>query len=185
MTAIALLACSCGIPMSSQPNVVSGRNVPFHLLSPTVPTSTTTSQPTVAYVPESIYLLNGAGNAVVVRRDVPVPATLSAVLSALLDGPSSPEASSGIITVLPQDGKILSTSIQATVATVNLNTAFSQVSGASEVKAVGQLVLTATAQPGVSAVIFEILGVPISVPIASGAVTALPVTAAQYKALLG
>jgi spore germination protein GerM len=185
VVALATILTACGIPVGSQPSVVNSHDVPFHLLSPVAPTSTTTTEPAVTYVPESIYLLGANGAVVVVQRDVAFPATLDAVVTSLIAGPTTQEVAAGFTTALPSTGKVLSTSLTGSVATLNLSTAFGQIGGASETVAVGQLVLTTTSQPGITAVSFEINGNPISVPTANGAVTAQPVTAAQYQTLLG
>jgi len=176
---------ACGIPSDPQANQVESHNVPFHLLSPTIPTSTTTTTPAAAFVTESIYLLNPSGLAVARLRNVAVPATLSATIDALLAGPTTSEVVAGITTAIPLGVRVLSVTQAASTATINLNATFGLVSSSAETQAIGQLVLTATNQPGVSAVSFEINGNPIAVPTASGAASNAPVTAADFRALLG
>jgi len=181
---IGLLLAACGVPTSPSPEIVPRHDVPFHLLSPTVPTSTTTTQPAVAYVAEHIELLNASGKLLAVSREVPVPASLAALLAALLAGPTAAEASSGITTALPPQVKIISTSETGGVATLNLNSAFGQINGSAETQAVAQLVLTASTEPTVSSVLFEIEGSPISVPTAGGVVSAAPVVPLQYLTMV-
>ena len=180
---IALVTSACGIPTSSQPDVVSKHNVPFHLLSPDSSSTTTTTEPALAYAQENIFLLDNAGKAISVRRDVSVPATLTAVLTALIAGPTSAEASQGITSALPSDLKVISIALVGSTVTLNFNTAFGKINGAAETQAVGQVVLTTTDQPQISAVSFQIDSKPISVPTSSGVVTSAPVTAAQYVSL--
>ena len=55
-TAIAsALLAACGVPTSDSARSIPDHQVPFHLLSPTT-SSTTTTQPAAAYVSESISL---------------------------------------------------------------------------------------------------------------------------------
>jgi hypothetical protein len=185
LVGLAVLFASCGIPISSGPSTVPRHRVPFALLSPSIPTSTTTTQPTATYAQEQIYLFNAQGFAVALNRDVLVPATLQSVLSALLAGPTSTEVAVGITSALPPQGKILDVIQVGSLATINLNAAFASISSAKETQAIGQLVLTATAQQNVTAVLFEIKGKAISVPVSGGAVTGLPVSAGEYQSLLG
>jgi len=184
LAALALAATGCGIPVTEQASSVPSHQVPFHLLSPTVPTSSTTTVPAAAYVAERIYLVNPSGVLIPAAREVAVPAPLSAVLDALLAGPSRAETAAGITSALPAAVKVLTLSIDASTATLNLNQAFGEISPASETQAVAQLVLTTTGQAGVSSVSFAIDGRLIAVPTASGASTKGPVTAASYSALL-
>jgi Sporulation and spore germination len=176
---------ACGIPSDPQANPVESHNVPFHLLSPTIPTSTTTSAPEAVFVTEPIYLLNPFGLAVVRLRDVATPANLSATINALLAGPTSGEVAAGITTAIPLGVRVLSITQAMSTATINLNATFGLVSSSAETQAIGQLVLTATTQSGIGSVNFEINGTPIAVPTASGASSNAPVTAADYRALLG
>jgi hypothetical protein len=181
---LALAMTGCGIPVTGQASSVPPHQVPFHLLSPTVPTSTTTTVPAAAFVAERIYLVNPNGILLPAARDVAVPAPLGAVLEALLAGPSRAETAAGITSAIPPGVKVLSLSVTGGTATLNLNQAFGAISPTSETQAVAQLVLTTTGQADIAAVSFAIDGQPIAVPTASGASTKSPVTAASYSALL-
>ncbi|MEI8051091.1 MAG: GerMN domain-containing protein [Actinomycetes bacterium] len=182
-TMLSLGLGACGIPVADQATVVPRQNVPYHLLSPTIPTSTTTTQPAAAYVTERIYLLRGA-SAVQVRRDVAVPATVTAVLGALLAGPTAAESSLGLTTALPVGVSILSVDLVGEQAIINLSKAINRVSGAEETQAVAQIVLTATMQPGISSVLFQIEGRSISVPTGGGVSTSAPVSASDFASVL-
>jgi spore germination protein GerM len=104
-------------------------------------------------------------------------------LTALIAGPTSAEASQGITSALPTDLKVTSIALVGSTVTLNFNTAFGKINGSAETQAVGQVVLTTTDQPQISAVSFQIDSKPISVPTSSGVVTSAPVTAAQYAPL--
>ena len=175
-TAIAsALLAACGVPTSDSARSIPDHQVPFHLLSPTT-SSTTTTQPAAAYVSEPIYL----------ARDtkIVVPAGLTDVLSALFAGPTASETSQGLTTALPASLKVLDTTTEGSRVTLDLSADFGQITGEAETTAVAQLVLTATSQPGVTDVLFSIVGRPISVPTPSGVTTSQPVTAADYRPMV-
>ena len=181
---LALAACACGIPTDSQATPIPAHQVPFHLLAPTIRTSTTTTSPVVAYVGERIFLLTADQKLLPVRRDVAVPASLEGVLDALLDGPTARESALGITTALPSTVRVLSVQVAGHVATLDLNPAFGAISSSAETQAVAQIVLTTTIQPGISGVRFKIGGRQIAVPTASGVSTKGAVNALDYTALL-
>jgi spore germination protein GerM len=56
-----------------------------------------------------------------------------------------------------------------------------QVVGANQTLAIAQVVFTATQQPGVTSVLFQIAGRPIGVPTASGATVPGPVDRTSYQ----
>jgi spore germination protein GerM len=91
------------------------------------------------------------------------------VLNALFAGPTQAEAASGLQTAVPAQTKVLSTTIANGVATVNLNSAFSQVVGPAQIQAAAQIVYTATGLAGVSGVTFAIGGQAVAVPVSGGA----------------
>ena len=178
LVAIALVVTSCGIPTDSSPQAISKAAVPFHLLRPTTP-STTTPQSFVG-VPESIYLVDPSQHLTPVVREIAPPATLTEILSALMDGPSKGESSTGLqsfLTGLPSD---VHASVTNGLATVDFDSSPIQVGGPDQILAVSQVVFTVTAQPGVTGVVFEIGGIPTDVPISTGALVASPVSQANY-----
>ncbi len=183
LTGLVMVAAACGIPTTKTATTIPPHRVPYHLLSPTIPTSTTTTQPALAYVSEPIYLVDPVGKAKSFPRDIPVPATLDAVIEALLAGPTTSESSTGVISAIPPTVRILSSSVSGGTATLNLSASFGQISSTAETQAVTQLVLTTTKQPGIVSVLFEIEGRAISVPTASGVSVSRPVTQADYSSL--
>jgi spore germination protein GerM len=184
LLAAGLVLASCGIPTSQQADVVPARDVPFHLLSPVVPSTTTTTSPESTTVPEPIYLVKGADSLTGVVRQVVTPDTLGAVLDALLVGPTPAETAAGLSSSLPASLRVISTSLEGGTETILLNRAFIAISGPDQVLAVAQLVLTATRQPGVDSILFAVAGSIVPVPTASGASTTAPVTASDYASLL-
>jgi len=167
LASLAALA-SCGVPIDSGPKALARGNVPFGLLRPS---STTTTSPSAAPVTVSvvIYLLAANGQLSAAAREVPVPAPLTAILGALVDGPTNAEAAAGLQSAVPSQTQVISASVAGGIATVDLGGTFAQLVGTPEIEAVAQIVFTATAVPGVSGVSFELNGQQVAVPTATGA----------------
>ena len=117
-----------------------------------------------------------------VIRDVAPPATLTEVMGALLDGPTSAETSAGLQSFLTGKPADVVATVAGGIATVDFTTNPFQIVGPDQTLAVAQAVYTATAQPGVLGVLFEIDGNPIEVPTAAGVQVPGPVTDATYAA---
>lgn len=184
LASLALVASACGIPTSERASTVPERRVPFHLLAPTAPTTTTTPLPAAAFVSQPIALVADE-RVVMVRRDVAVPAGLSDVIRALIAGPTAEEVARGLSTAIPPAVRLLDLTTEGQRVTLDLSREFGRITGASEVDAVAQLVRTATSQAGVSQVSFAIEGSPIAVPTPDGATTTQPVSAADYASISG
>jgi spore germination protein GerM len=136
-------------------------------------------------VPVLVYLVDPtAQHLVSSQRLVAPPAQLSAVLDALLAGPTASELALGVQTAISSGVRVLGASVDGGVATVNFNSAFGQISGPQQVLAVAQVVFTVTSQlTPETGVAFEIGGTPTDVPIATGAQVPGPVHLLQYVAL--
>ncbi len=167
--AVAGALAACGIPAGSRPHALARDDVPFGLLQPSSPTTTSTSKPPAVAVSVPIFLIGTDGHLVSVARDVPVPAPLAAVLGALVDGPTTSESALGLATAVPPPTMVLSATVAAGIATVNLAGPFAQLVGQAQIDAVAQFVFTATGQPGVTGVSFELSGQAVQVPVAGGA----------------
>jgi spore germination protein GerM len=177
---LALTLAACGVPTQSTPKAISSNRVPFGLLDPRVPVTTTT-QPRQSLVPVHVFFLSSTLQLVSVERVVYSPAPLSSILTALLAGPDASDAAAGLTTAIPDDVNVLSAVTQGTLVTVNFNTAFSQISGADAELAVSQVVATVATEIGMgTGVEFEIDGQHTSVPIASGATVPGPVYLLQF-----
>lgn len=186
--AAAVALAACGVPVDSQPTALSRSGIPFGLLNPAPPQTTTTLAPSAVEVPVQIYLIGPTGHLVAVARDVPVKAPdLASVLGALVLGPTDVEEEAGLQSALSEQTQVLGATVIGTVATVNLGGTFGQLVGPPQIQAVAQIVFTASALPGVSGVSFELSGIPIEVPVASGAQVPVASTAqfAPYAPLPG
>ena len=176
---LAALATACAIPTQGSPSAIPSGRVPFHLLDPHPPTTTTTQPKVSALVGVKVYFLNTHANDALTPTDrlVYAPAQLSAIITALVTGPTSGDSAAGLITAIPSDVDVISASeTSQNVVTVNLNTAFTQITGTAIEQAVAQVVTTVVNEIGLgTGVVFEINGTHTSVPIANGSEVAGPV----------
>jgi spore germination protein GerM len=175
---LALVAAGCAIPTQSTPSTMAPSKVPFGLLNPHLPTTTTTTQPKPAsYVPVTVYLLDPSDKVTAAVRYVASPAPLDVIIRTMLDGPTSPETAQGVTTAIPSDVALLTVAPpQNGIVTVNMNTAFGTITGNNTELAVAQIVATVVAATSNSTgVLFEIDGQRTSVPIANGSFVSAPV----------
>jgi len=182
----ATLVAGCGVPTGDGPTAIPKAQVPFGLLAPEAPTTTSTTVPPSTFsVPVTVFFVSSNRQYLVASpRSVAPPGTLTAVLDVLLAGPSAIDSENGVTTALPVGVHLLDVAVSGGVATVNFNLAFGQISGTQQVLAVAQVVYTVTSQLGPNAgVQFEIAGTAIPVPIASGAQASGPVHLLQYLSL--
>jgi Sporulation and spore germination len=181
LAALAIVAAGCAIPTQSSPSSMAPTKVPFDLLNPHPPTTTTTTQPKPSsYVAVQVFFLNATSALTSVQRFVVAPAPLTAVLGALLEGPSSSDPQ-GTATAIPSNVTVMSVSAQAGIVTVNMNDAFGAITGNSIEEAVGQIVATVVADVGLTTgVVFEIDGQRTSVPIANGSQVSGPVYLIEF-----
>ena len=180
LAAVSVLTAACGIPTGGAPTAINKTNVPFQLLNPGNRDTTGSTLPSAVTVPESIFLVAPSQTVVAVRRDVPIPATLSQILGALLEGPTEAESSSGLQSFLSATKVQVTATVSGGVATVNFSSNPDQVVGPNQTLAIAQVVYTATEQPGIAGVIIQIAGQPTSVPTASGADVSGAVTRFSY-----
>jgi hypothetical protein len=176
--ALAVATAACGIPSGGAPTNIAKEDVPFHLLNPAP--STSVPQPPAVGVTETIFLVVGGEHLQPVTRDVPVPANLTQILGALLAGPTAAESAAGLQSFLTSAHTPVTATVSNGVATVNFASNPVPVVGPDQTLAVAQVVFTATQQPGVAAVAFEIAGQPIGVPTASGVEASGPVNRTLY-----
>jgi hypothetical protein len=118
-------------------------------------------------------------------RSVPPTATVTtelvSVLHALLAGPTPVEIEQGTQTAITAGIHLLDASVAGKLATVDFSQAFGDISGTQEVLAVAQVVYTVADKLGTGiAVQFEIGGVPVQVPSATGAQQQGPVVLLDY-----
>jgi spore germination protein GerM len=155
--------------------------VPFNLLDPHLPTTTTTQPKPSSLVPVKVFFLDSANRLVPVQRVVAAPAPLTGIITAMLAGPGVAETRQGISTAIPSDVAVISATSQGNIVTVNLNAAFGQITGSSIELAVAQIVSTIANESGfTTGVVFEIDGQRTSVPIANGSQVTDPVYLVEF-----
>lgn len=176
LAALAVVAAGCAIPTESAPSTMPPSKVPFDLLNPHPPTTTTTQPKPSSYVAVQVFFLNATNVMTPVQRFVAAPAPLSAVITSMLAGPTKAETTKGLTTAIPSNVSVLSATTQAGIVTVNMNAAFGAITGTNIELAVAQIVATVCAENGpTTGVLFEIDGQRISVPIANGSQVNSPV----------
>jgi spore germination protein GerM len=184
VTVTAAGVSACGIPTSATPTAIAKTAVPFRLLNPVTPTTAPSTVPPAVAVPETIFLVAPSQTLFavtrnVVTRDVQVPATLGEVLGALLEGPTAAESDFGLQSFLAKS--TVTATVTGGIATVDFTTDPVQVVGPDQTLAIAQVVYTATQSGnGVTGVVFQIGGHPISVPTASGVQVTGPVGRSSY-----
>jgi spore germination protein GerM len=181
---LALAAAGCAIPTQGAPSSIAASRVPFNLLNPHSPATTTTQPKPSSYQQVKVYFLDTNANNALTPADrfVSAPAALSAIITALVAGPGTGDSSAGLTTAIPSDVIVLAAGpTSPNVVTVNFNNAFGQITSTATEQAVAQVVATVVNQEGLgTGVIFEINGQRTSVPIANGSQVAGPVYLLQY-----
>lgn len=182
LLALAVAAAGCAIPTQGSPSTISNSKVPFNLMDPHPPTTTTTQPSASSYVPVKVYFLTATDQLVAAPRVVPPPAPLIAVIRALLGGVTRSETAENLSTAIPSNVTVLSVSTQpGNIVTVNLNSAFEEISAPNTELAVVQIVWTVTNEVGpTTGIVFEIEGQQTSVPIANGSLVTGPVYLLQF-----
>lgn len=170
----------CGMGSQSSAVAIPSAQVPFDLLSPAPNGGGGSRAPTAEAV--ILYFLK-AGRLVAVARELPAPAAVDARLSALAAGPTTAEAAEGLSSAVSAPGSAPTGLITFNQMTVNLTPSFEQLATRDQVEALAQLVYTATAIPGITAVAFRIDDKPVAVPRDDNSTTAGPVTRLDYRTL--
>jgi spore germination protein GerM len=179
---LAVVLAGCAIPTQGSPSTIASSKVPFNLLDPHPPTTTTTQPNASSYVPKNVFFLNTADQLVPAQRLVAPPAPLIAIVRALLAGPTTSDAAAGLSTAIPSNVTVLDVSTQpGNIVTVNMNSAFGEITGTNAELAVGQIVATVANEVGLgTGVEFEIEGQHEEVPIANGSLVAGPVYLIEF-----
>lgn len=170
---------SCGVPTDSDAVRIPAEEVPFGLVDPVA----TTAAPTDDVVPDAtvdLFYVSGE-DLVSVAGSAPSPVTATGVVDALLL-PTSP--SSSVRSVLDPDD-IVAVTIDGSTVVVDLDQTLLELPTSEQVLAVGQLVLTLTRLPDVTAVSFVSGGEPVAVPLPDGTAASDPVGADSFATLRG
>ncbi len=114
----------------------------------------------------------------------PPEAVVERLLGDLTAGPTDDARAAGRSTALPPQASLVLVGIDDGTAEVEVDPDETSISADRLPVAVGQIVLTVTSAPGVSAVALVSDGQPVQVPLPGGALTGNPVTAEDYATLL-
>lgn len=172
------LASGCSVGTDASPQRISPHDVPFGLLK-----STTSTTSPAAITERITVFFEGAHHLVTISRVVPAPATLRSALKALGQGPTSAEASVGVLSPVSTAAPITVSSRSANTVVVNVGTSFSALSGQDQIIAAAQLVYTLTLFPGVDQVSIRVGGKPVQMPTATGRISNGPLRRSAYASL--
>lgn len=164
LAALTLSACTFISPMS-QPQLLSKGDISFDLLNRYIPQ---TNHARVRFRTQPIYLLDAGNHLVPSSRIVPSPIQLDSVLRQLLLGPSAIELSAGYTSALPATLVLVSAKIEHGIGVINLGNHLSRLGRTQEIRAEGQLVLTATAAGASVGVIIDVADTRQVLPLPSG-----------------
>lgn len=179
---LSVAALACGVPTDSDPRAIPDDRVPFGLLDPDTPPTTSagaTARSTTARI--TVFLVDG-DRLTPVPRDVPAPATPDKALRALLGGTAPEETARNIRTALDAASGTSATGTDG-LAQVELGTALPTGPGREQVLAVAQIVYTLTALPGVDAVAFTLSGRPVELPAGDGTLTSGALRRSDYASV--
>jgi spore germination protein GerM len=165
---------ACGIPDDGQPTLLPG-GVVEPALAPSEPV-----QSPLAEV--AVFLVQAEHLVPVARRAA--PADVTGVLGRLLAGPRQEEFATGVRTAISPQTELRSARLSGETATLDLTAALVEVGGEEQILAVAQIVLTATALPGVTGVRLLLEGQAVEIPRADGTLTSDILRAKDYEALL-
>jgi hypothetical protein len=174
------LAGGCSVSGESKARAARDDTVPFDLLEPdAVPLLPSPSAGSTKTVSLCFVVDDGL---VVVDTALSRAADLEDVVGALGRPPASGEPAAR--TAIGEPPIVRGVELLAGVAHVDLTEGVSALGGDEQLHAVGQVVCTLTAQPGVGLVSFTLDGSPVDVPRADGSLTDRPVSRDDYSGLL-
>lgn len=172
---LALLATAgCGVRSDPTARDLSASRVPYGLLEDAPTTTTSAPTPSVPRADVRVYFIQD-DRMIWKIRQVNAPATVAKALTALLFGVQEDEIAEGVRSAIDPTAAIQARALDPATYQVDLSSEFATGSSAEQVLALAQVVYTATALDGVTAVRFTLDGVPIEVPTGSGSLTAEPV----------
>jgi spore germination protein GerM len=171
--ALVLVALAgCGVRAQSQAIPFGRDDVPFGLAARS---TTTTLPPTPTTAAEAnrytLFFVTGL-TLVTVDRGASTAASPTAIMRALVRGPSDAEAASGLRSLIPSGVSVLGVSVRGGVATLQLQGEFvDDADATARGLALAQLVYTATAIPGIDKVRLQLGGKVVALPRGDGELT--------------
>jgi spore germination protein GerM len=184
--AVGLLVATaaCSAPIDSGPRTLRAAAIPADLRGETTTTSTTvlstgdSEEVTVYFIrPDAS---TGQDRLVPVKRRVSPPASVEKAVQKLFAGPTTQERLNGLRTAISPDTTVISASIEAHIATVNVSKNFAFGPPTEQINAFAQVVFTAADVAGVTGVLFAVNRHPLEVPQGDGSSTSAPLGRASY-----
>lgn len=172
---------ACGVEPSDGAETASRDEVPYGLLDP-APPATTTTVPERVSAPATIWLVGGDGIQPV-GRQVVAPVTVERLLAALVAGATADEAAFGLRSALA-DEVLGEAVVIAGVATIDLREAFAGAVPREQLLALAQIVYTVTELDPVQVVTFTLGGEPVDVQRGDGSVSDGAVTRLDYASIV-
>jgi Sporulation and spore germination len=171
------LLAGCGVDPQSEPKALTADDVPFDLLQPAAPRSSSADEQGGAI---HVFLVRD-GRLVATPRGREAADSPRSLLATLLEGPTGEEASAGLSTSIPPELGVDRTIIRGDTAFVDLAGPLDVIAARPDRSlAIAQLVYTATDLPGVSLVAFRLGGERAEVPRGDGTLTNEPVSRSDF-----
>ncbi|MEU8223706.1 GerMN domain-containing protein [Kribbella sp. NPDC048915] len=184
LVAVAALLVGCGVPVQNEPSPIDPAAVPTRLHSPTSPRSAPPAATPGRATIQVVFVQKEQLVTLVRDASDPDPSDrLQTVIAALLAGPTAAEQANGLTSALPPDLQLSVGAIEGTRLELELSGETGGRSAAENVLAVGQIVLSVTAVPGIDEVTFSRDGKPVEALLADGALTGAPLKATDFAAL--
>lgn len=162
---------ACGVTVDEAP-----RNIPDAARRDLLVSNGNSAGPAVGSA--RIYLRSPSRSGTGLLRSVPrdVEEIPLNVLTALIAGPNDDEVRQELTSAIPRDTQLLSTSLSGGVLDVDLSGNLTELTGATLIEAVAQIVLTATAITGVQSVRILLSGAEQDWPDGAGVLRSKPLT---------
>lgn len=157
---LAQFGAACGVSTNDEPQPIPRQNVPSDLIESDANPDDALDDGAGGQIVPVWYLLDDGESIRLhpVERRVPAPAQASLRIDALLDperAPTDEERQQGISTAIPSDARLMALPTQdGSVLEVSLSNDFYELRGNNFIRAVAQLVFTATEDPDVDSVRF-------------------------------
>jgi spore germination protein GerM len=179
LAVLVVLLAACGIPVDSQPHDITDRRSPTSVAS-------AVSSSVAQNVRAKVFFVAAETAGLPDRLQTtlrPAEINLSSVMKELLKGPTVDEVKS-VLTAIPLETQLKSATQSADgVAEINLNDTFFNAKGDQLVRAVAQLVYTASAVPSVTQVRILVDGTPREWPRSDGSRVSKALTVADFAEL--
>lgn len=179
LVGVLILGGGCGVTTQDRARTVGPADVPFGLAEDAPRSATTLLGGTSI---GDVFLLDEEGRLVAAPRRL-ARADPASVVAVLLAGATEEEVARGLSSALEEDHLISAIDVAGGIAIVDLGRAFAELDGASQRRALAQIVYTLTARPGIGRVTFTLDAQPVEIPTGDGALTTGSVSRDSYRSM--